>query len=323
MKPMFRYFFDLVAARWNKKAIGITALRLLTLLRNSVSSHGRLNIDFAFLEYANRLPISTNTDRDFTAQAVFVATQKDFLTLPFAVLSALHHLGVQKDQVLIIVPEEYFHDLNNLLRQYDLDDIHVIKETFLIPKEVITELKGSMGSRFGWGLQQFLKIQAVLTSESEFIFLCDADTILLNSRDWFDPKNILLFPTFEKNKAYYKFLEDSFGFGGNPKSSFVSHHMIIQKSLLREAFVRFNDISVEKLIQIVLQNADFKNPSAFSLDYEFYAQYVSEYHPTKIKLEKWSNIGIPFSYFKIYQRSTLFRWLLTKNFQSVSFHSWS
>jgi hypothetical protein len=320
---MLRYFIDLLAIRWNRRAGGITALKLFSKIRNHTLRREKVIFDYSFIKYANSLPISKRVNRESKSQAIFVATKKDFVTLPFAISSVLQNVGIPKSEILVVIPESYTQDLSKILVQYALTDVRVITETELIPGETIRLLQNSMGSRFGWGLQQLLKIQAVLTSKADFIFLCDADTIILNPRDWFNPKKLLLFPTFERNPVYYQFLQNSFNFGGNPSSSFISHHMIIHKSILKEALGKFTILTIEDLVETVLRNANFQSSSPFSLDYEFYAQYVSEFHRDEIEFEKWSNIGISASHFKYFQRSRIFRFFLTKNFQSVSFHSWS
>ena len=68
-------------------------------------------------------------------------------------------------------------------------------------------LKLRFQSRYGWTLQQFLKISFVLESSLDAILIVDADTVLLEERSWIsDSGRQILTPSDEFNISYYDFL---------------------------------------------------------------------------------------------------------------------
>jgi len=320
---MLKICIDLLALRYSRASFGIGILKIATRFRNSVRRSNAISFDYERLREVNSLPISKNSTQLQEARALFVVTQKDFRTLPLAISSLIASTGISQTEIDVVTPDIFLFDCSELLKSEGLEAVNILDEGQIIPLMDLNSLKNRSGERFGWILQQLLKLQVSINSSAKFTLICDADTILLRPREWTRGNQIVLFPSMEINQEYYNFLNRAFGFSSNPRYSFVSHHMLVNNFALRSIFKDLRIDSITKVIEIINNFADFESASSVSIDYEFYAQYMFVNHRGSIFLEKWSNIGIPAKFFKFFKNSHLFRKILGFNYQSVSFHSWS
>lgn len=116
---------------------------------------------------------------------LFVATRKDFSTLGFALVNAQKGSKNEIEKITIIVPSDDVVECKRLLKHLntkDLAPVAVIDETVLIAAEVSQSLRDKFGARFGWILQQLLKVSNILKSEAAGVLVVDADTVLLKER---------------------------------------------------------------------------------------------------------------------------------------------
>jgi hypothetical protein len=275
------------------------------------------------LRKINQLPISKGEKDLRDTRALFVVTQKDFATLPIAISYLIQSTGIAPTKVDIVTPGKHIEECVELLRTSDISGPIVHSEESVLSSSNLEFLREAVGARFGWVYQQLLKLQMSLNSLETFTLVCDADTFILRPRKWIDGTATVLCPSFENNSEYYIFLNRAFGIASNPQHSFVSHHMLISSEKLRTIFDIFNLSSIEDLASVIYREANLDHPSMVSVDYEFYAQSMQEYFPEEIFVEKWSNIGLASKYFRVFRKSLVFRKLLSLNYQSVSFHSWS
>ena len=321
---MLKFAMDLLAVRWNKRARGVLAIKIVLFLRKILRPKSKpVAIDLNQLRKINCLPISQATTSLDDTRALFVVTEKDFVTLPTAIKFLIRNTGLTSNQVDIVTPEKHLQNCVELLASSFAESPKIIGESSVLDIESLSQLKSLAGNRFGWVYQQLLKVQSSLSSAATFTLVCDADTLLLRNRKWLDGGSSVLTPSFESNHQYYLFLNRAFNMSVNPEFSYVSHHMLINNKKMGEIF-RLNRLgSIHDLILNICENADFNTASMVSVDYEFYAQAMQEHFPGEIHLEKWSNIGLPAKYFKLFNKSSLLRKTLAFNFQSVSFHSWS
>jgi hypothetical protein len=162
----------------------------------------------------------------------------------------------------------------------------------------------------------------VLDSDLDGVFVVDADTILIDKRDWISEEgHQILTPSDEFNPSYYEFLSSVGISSMNPEFTFVSHHMLMQPWILREAFAAAGWSHPTDLLRSIISHKYLNEESPFSIDYEFYAQYLISAHPELVTLQKWSNLGV--------SRQTLLesqiQLITTKysnQFSSISFHSY-
>ena len=244
---------------------------------------------------SNKIPylsIRPGANRGKSVEILLVATQKDFVTLPFAIEGAINSLGDSKlSRVCVIVPHRHLESCKSLVGNIH-PTLSILDEETYLEKETFEMLSNSFGDRTGWALQQILKILHVSKSTSDAVLVVDADTVLLSERNWTDENGKqLLTPTWEFNLPYYRFLKE-LGIGNEaPKYTFVSHHMLMQPIIMNEILQFLNWSNKSALVNALLLRSDFNLASPFSIDYELYAQYFVNFHPDKIRLEKWANFG--------------------------------
>jgi hypothetical protein len=251
---------------------------------------------------------------------VIVATSKDFRLLGECIYYAeknLTHVARRKYEV--IVPSGDLRKAENLLT--DVQHVNIRDEDLLLNSNIRSSIRSKHPSRYGWVLQQFLKLDFIANcSESENFLLLDADTILLKPRKWLYPKGRqLLFNSWERHEPYYGVLK-ALGLDV-PKSSlsFVTHHMFIRRSYLLKMFSDLGVSTIEDLCAKVLKVSLDSEESPFSIDYELYGHYMALRHPNSICLAKWSNMNV-----RLVANQSLDKELsaLGSNYASASFHDY-
>ena len=233
----------------------------------------------------NKLPFGEirSTANTPEIELLYVASAKDFQILNLTISATLESLSNYRiQQISIIVPEQHLEVLKNSLPKLSVPVV-LISEKCLVTSLDIQELKTIFLERYGWVLQQLLKILYVSRSDSDGVLVLDADTVLLCQRNWLDLSgNQILTPTWEYHAPYYKFLEDRKVGKNPPDFTFVSHHM-------REILHTLGWSETKTMIrELILSYQDQEN-SPFSIDYELYAQFLYSVYPEKITLEKWGN----------------------------------
>jgi hypothetical protein len=219
-----------------------------------------------------------------------VATAKDFEILKSTLSITLESLSnYQVSSVTIIVPDSQIKTLSDLLPKTE-SPVVILPESSLVSQIEIKLLKEFFGDRYGWVLQQILKMLFVKKSLFLGVLVVDADTALLTSRIWIDSNHRqVLCPTWENHAPYYKFLEKH-GIPVNPPEfTFVSHHMLFQPMVLNEVLRLQGWDTTQKIIESLMSSTSTNENSPFSIDYELYAQYLYLHHPEKVVLEKWGN----------------------------------
>lgn len=225
-------------------------------------------------------------------EILFVTTEKDFPVLKkaiqFASQATSHH---KKTDFITLVPDHEVDICTKFLAELEFP-VKVLKESQYINQDIRNRIKTKFGNRFGWVIQQILKDLYVLNSNSAGVLIVDSDTLLLEKRMWLDSEgNQLLTPSWEYHLPYYQFLETRGVCDNWPKFTFVSHHMLMQPKILREAFEYAGWASTEALIDSLVEVQNLNEQSPFCIEYELYGQYIVSRYPHLIKLEKWSNIG--------------------------------
>jgi len=255
---------------------------------------------------------------------VCVVTNKDFLTLPNALHFAIKAVGLNNlIGVRLIVPERHRSAVCLLLNESLPVQIEIKTDEELMSNDQANQIKNHFGDKASWITQQLLKFETVRSLTSNCLIL-DADTLILNDQYLKVIKGIQpLTPTEEFHKPYYEFLIKISPFFVNTTNSFIPHHQIIQKDIFEE-MCRFLEISnLQNLINLCIRHADIKEVSSLSIDYELYAQYLFRKYPSRYTLVKWSNISIPNHKFRFYSKNKFVLIILSKLYNSISFHSWS
>lgn len=260
----------------------------------------QIELDTERFIYANNLRFQSfdkniAEDPNFkkTVDIAVVAAEKDFPLIKKCLFFASNSLDSYfSGKVYVIVPEASKQKCSQSLRELEELDIEIISEDEIIDSESRSLLRNRFGHRYGWVLQQLLKVAQVVRSPSSYTLIVDCDTLLLKKRRWIDQQGHLLFASWELNKPYYSFLS-ILGIGRDlPKYTFVTHHMLMQRELMNSALTHIGISRISQLIKILI---DFKSESEspFCLEYELYAQYLESYKEDSFQLEKWSNLSVP------------------------------
>lgn len=247
-----------------------------------------------FFATNRNLSLRTTNNNIYPALNVLIVSHsKDFHILPYSLGAAKKHTRHHSLSVFsVIVPDRDFMACKKLIQSTSLD-VNVLKESDLISSLEMSKLRNSLGERAGWVIQQLLKIRFVLSANTEATLVIDADTILLMDRVWIDQFGVqVLTPTWEYHKPYYVFLNLRGISPVNPKYTFVSHHMLLQKYILIEALSYAGLADDKLLVDDLLETRNGKDMSPFSIDYELYAQYIFSRYPEMINLERWGNLSL-------------------------------
>ncbi len=257
-------------------------------------------------------------------QLLFISTKKDFKTLSASIRYAIDSLqNFDLREISIYVPENQVLECKRIF-QSTHPQLIIRSEFHLINRELWESLHNHFESRGGWVLQQILKVAGALHSSMDYTLIVDSDTLILRQRNWIpDGKSCVLTPSDEFTPDYYLFLQE-LGIGSKvPVHTFVSHHMLIEKKFLIAALACIGVSSVSDLVSICLTRANKDSFSPLCVDYELYAQFMIQNHPEKIQLEKWANVGLPAKYFDYFNRKKYPLKILSRFYDSISFHSWS
>jgi hypothetical protein len=262
-------------------------------------------------------------------EVVYVATSKDFSVLEISLKRLLKLYSPDEiPSIKVIIPEKDLASceslVNEIMHSRKGYKLQIINEMDCLAPRAIELIRQRIPHRFGWVFQQFLKLQAVLESQESNVLIIDADTILLQKRNFVDQQGIqLLFPTDEYNQDYYQNLETSLGLQVRSDYSFVSHHLLIQKEVLREILQGLGCGSINELVDKLLATSDLASDSPFSIDYELYSQYLLKYHPSKVRLSRWGNLSLRRSPFILKLLDSRLILVFRKFYSSLSLHSWS
>lgn len=140
-------------------------------------------------------------------------------------------------------------------------------------------------SRRGWVVQQAIKILKSIKSDVIATLVLDADTILLHPKTWIDSsgKQILCLAE-EYHQPYKEHGRRYLGVQSFPLS-FVTHHQLMKRDVLREIFGHNGEFLQEWLI-----GADFSQSSAIS-EYDTYGEYLIANKANQIEFSKWNNLA--------------------------------
>ncbi len=175
-------------------------------------------------------------------------------------------------------------------------------------------------SRTGWYYQQFLKMEYHKICKDEYYLSWDADTIPLKHIDMFSSFGIPYFDIKpECIHPYFDTINNLLGFGKVIGPSFISEHMLFDKSLMSELYDDIlsspldGDNFYEKIFSAI------KHPFQGFSEFETYGSWIARKHPSKYRLRNWKSLRNASFFIK---RSDLteddLKWLAT-GFDAASF----
>lgn len=283
--------------RSNSRVVGSAAFSAGKWLANSpigLAGKGRLLVDS--LQPADPLRKEKHLP---PLEVVIPFVLKDMETLRFSIEGAIASSRNPVARVTLITPQRTFLECPNLGESLKIlfsqfSHVGVLFELLideeLLPQKVISYLqRENLEPRDrGWVAQQFAKLSAVLNSEFAGTLVVDADTVLMHERTWLsqDGRQILMFGQ-ETRDPFFSFANQFHGFTGRPRFSFVTHHQLMQRSLLSEIFGSAEGLP--DLLEFASTKALSGNPLRAISEYEIYGAYLSEVRKEFCVLATWGN----------------------------------
>jgi hypothetical protein len=253
-----------------------------------------------------------------------VVSGKDMDLLTLVIESAIKYSANPISKVKVITPSGDVKMCSDLLSSLQFTGkLEIQNEDELIPEEFRILLHSIFKKRYGWVLQQLLKLEAVSESDGEGTLIVDSDTVILRPVKWLneDGKQILM-ASLEFNKPYYQFLSRLGELPSKPKYTFVTHHMLLQPEKLRFILKKLGIQNLEELVHRIIKFADPSLTSSISIDYELYGQGMVKFFRNSLRITKFSNVSCKRSSTEILQIKELQDSGLDSDFNSISFHDY-
>jgi hypothetical protein len=170
-----------------------------------------------------------------------------------------------------------------------LDEDKIIEENIDLQfiENIIQKRIGS-SNKAGWYYQQFLKMAACnLPSIENHYLIWDSDTLMLGPLDFFDKdEKILINPKTENHIPYFSLMSDTIGLKKQVDFSFISEHLMINKSFMKELINIFNKNAPANIhwVEFILNSINDQNleKSGFS-EFETYGNFITKYHKESYK----------------------------------------
>ena len=201
---------------------------------------------------------------------------------------------IAADRYVVYVPD------NQVAKFHEITDvkIEVLSEDLLgiAYGEKLRQKISSSGNlkRYRWYLQQFFKIEALLTAKSQNIVIWDADCVPVKKLSLFskDNKPIYMQASQEYNTFYFETIERMLGMKKIQDFSFIIPGFPITNKWINEFAQYFQDTYSINWYDSILENTPFEKMSGFS-EYETLGTWIANKYPNSwFKKEvNWERLG--------------------------------
>jgi hypothetical protein len=320
-KRFYRYF-----RYQQQKLIAHPEQELLRVVPSILRVSGRHEAAHTYGRYlrTSRLPYDPLANSGAaTLELLFVASGKDLLRLRCSIACAVQSVSNPVGSITVVTPASSRSDAHALVESLPETNcpINILADDDLLSSATLMRLSSHFGRWTGWISQQLLKLSYAKASQSPGVLVIDADTMLLRRRSYLNDFGVqVITPTLEEHVPYYTFLKEIGLLRGRPEFTFVPHHMTYQSDIVRALFDFLGITDADELAQVITDITVPQSPSAVSVDYEMYAQFLMAFFPDRYQLALWSNTpsqathtlsNCPNSLNAVY-----------KHWGSVSFHSY-
>jgi hypothetical protein len=240
---------------------------------------------------------------------------KDRILLPFCVKGVQNN--IQHENIYVVSAEE------NKTYIESVGAIWVNEDTLIDGLSI----HSYTNTRWGWYFQQFLKLSMADFVNTDYYLVIDSDTIFLRKVNFFNNQGRPLYVTADEyHLPYFKTFTKLFTFQANRDYSFITHHMIFSKKIVKEMYSQikgdgkwyFNILSVLKIDHTLGKQSNFS-------EYETYGHFLKEKHPEEVNLRKlmWANVPyLPNKYIN-FRLASVFDYCNFHHYQLEGFHSTS
>lgn len=208
-------------------------------------------------------------------------TSKDFEMLSFSISSVVTNSNNPISKVTLVTPTKDFQEAKS-----GFPELEILSDEEVLSSSLISEVKKTVpDDRWGWTIQQLIKVAFARASKSKGVLIWDSDTILTLPTTWLTSsgKQLMMF-SHEYHLPYVKNTEDFWGEqGASVGMSFVTHHQLMKPTILIEMFPD-DEISIAQWIK----SCDWESGSAFS-EYHSYGTWLSNTYPDDFSMGVWGN----------------------------------
>ncbi len=225
---------------------------------------------------------------------------KDLDVLPLAIRGAVRSSRNQIQRVLLLTPRRTMETVGNLdnflaRERAELAELGVQEVSLWIDEDILDpdvqqfiKAQDLPPRDRGWITQQIVKLAAVMQSELSGTLIVDADTVLMFSRTWLSHTGEqLLMIGQESRDPFFSFANAYLGITARSRLSFVTHHQLMQKSLLSEILISRG--GVLGLLRKSLSEGPSSSPLRAISEYEIYGAFLSEMYPHLTRFATWGN----------------------------------
>jgi hypothetical protein len=156
-------------------------------------------------------------------------------------------------------------------------------------------------------------------SSQDYFLILDADTVLIRPQVFELNNKVVSLHSDEHHQPYFDLYEKIFRKYPSTDLSFVSHHILMNKSKLIELKKEIEDLNGgEKWYNVILNMIDRSNSSCMS-EYEIYGHWTLQNYVDQIIREYWYNFAM--SADNLMELSELAE-KFSDRYRSLSFHSY-
>lgn len=266
-------------------------------------------------------------------ELVIPFVEKDLEALPLVLEYAKRNVRNPLARVVLITPKDaqgtrprFVRDgstekLEGLLAAHP--DAVVLYDQDILGAPLLEELNLRFGRgdrNAGWVTQQLIKLSAAMQSESTASLILDSDTVLLTKKTWYTENHRqLLQVANEYHSDFMKHVKMFFGVPKKLRLSFVTHHQLMQRDVVRQMFPEGS----QSLLEWWRSSTD---PIGRDLgDYEAYGSYLAHHFPERVAFGSFGNLFSPHltKFLADLEGSGAPASELIPDYCSVSFHSWA
>ncbi len=270
--------------------------------------------------------ISDNAVYSSPIELLVVCGPKDSSILPLCIGSVLQFSSNPISKIIVVTRAQDVELVENQVKgtnTFEKDDISIISEDDLIPFNLRSRLREKFEKRYGWILQQLIKVKYTSESQSMAVLVIDADTVLLQPLRGIDTRGNQHFSySPEMHNSYMEFLKYIKVPTKRPRFSTVTHHMIIQPAIMRELLVEVGTEDLNKLVEKLLEFSSDTNGSPISIDYEMYGQFFKSRYSEKINYHMFSNLSVRRTPEVFQEVEEILKGKVISSFRSFSFHGY-
>lgn len=234
---------------------------------------------------------------------------------------------VHADEYIVYVPEK---ELKRFLKITN-PAVKVLSQNIL-GSDYATKLKAKVDAsnnslRYGWYLQQFYKIEALLQPGADLLVIWDSDCVPLKTIKLFDNKHLPIYmnASNELNPLYFHVIETLLGLKRIQNQTFVIPGFPILNEWVHD-FVSSLELRHDGIpwYEAIMACTDFSNKSGFS-ETETLGTWIANYHPNSwtSKDIKWERGGqSKFGYAKNFTIGEIISVGESADIDIISFENW-